>query len=645
MKGKSKDKTGKALIWGKYWKEANDTGVDMIIAAFPVVDEEIFRAHYRENIRTYAYAERLSARITQAVEEFAGVIALFDKDGYLLGLWGHEKAVTALEADGIKARTIWELNELGPNAVTAGLAESTPLYSIEEENYNKVLKKYAIYFSPLILKNDQASSAEKYGGIALFLPVPKQNPDYMILVSSIANDLILNVHFAQMTNRIFEQYSEGVLIIDTVRNNKRNIVTHCSATIFEIFETTPIDIEFMPADTLIDPLPKNQRFWSIVNESRKVNSCNLSLSTCGKYIDVIVSTDTYDQPALNFKGIIIFFTTSKRVSTQISNKMGNRAILTFANIIGKSPIIKSAVQKAKLLANTDSNVMILGESGVGKDIFAQAIHNTSLRRNKPFIAVNCGALPRDLIASELFGYNSGAFTGASRQGNIGKFELANGGTIFLDEIGDLSLDLQVTLLRVVENKQFMRLGGNKLIDIDVKIICATNANISELIHQKRFREDLYYRLSTMQLNIPPLRERDEDIVLLAEHFIQTVSNRIGRTDNMRLSDEAKKLLLKLPWQGNVRELQNLMECIVQLYPESIIQTRHILDNINPYSREYEQTVSAVDVPVMQKQRKLLTEEKIRAALEACGNNRSEAARYLGIARKTLYRNMERLGMK
>jgi len=319
--------------------------------------------------------------------------------------------------------------------------------------------------------------------------------------------------------------------------------------------------------------------------------------------------------------------------------MGNSAIFSFGNIIGNSPAVLSAVKKGRLLAKMSSNSILLqGESGVGKDLFAQAIHNSSYRSEKPFIAVNCGALPRDLITSELFGYESGAFTGAKRNGNIGKFELANSGTIFLDEINALPLDLQATLLRVVEQKQLTRLGSAKLVDLDVRIISATNEDLMTMINQKKFRSDLYYRLGSMTIYIPPLRERGEDVILLAEYFVNVVSKRIGRTDIMELSEEAKELLQQLQWPGNVRELQNLIEIIVQLYPEHVINPAHIIDNINSLN-----TTRQINPPVTKRERRhLLTQDDILDALEKCGGNRSEAAQYLGVARKTLYRYMDRL---
>ena len=370
----------------------------------------------------------------------------------------------------------------------------------------------------------------------------------------------------------------------------------------------------------------------------------------------------------------------------ISEKTSNSAVMTFDTVICSCPAMKNTIRKAKVLAGTDSNVLLFGESGVGKDVFAQAIHNASARRNKPFVAVNCGALPRELIESELFGYEGGAFTGAKKQGNIGKFELANGGTLFLDEVGELPLDLQATLLRAVEQKSFMRIGSNQLVDVDVKIISATNADIPQMIREKRFRMDLFYRLGTMYLQIPPLRARGRDAVELSEYFIASICNRIRRGAVKTLSPDAKDLLCSLPWPGNVRELQNLMECLVQLYPEEIITAQQIRESLSPlgggaqqmpfsvanmirmpetlweskpedYMREEEapsetlqerslpEPESEPEVTAARDAHGLLTREEIERAFEACGGNRSKAARYLGIARKTLYRNMERLGMQ
>lgn len=296
--------------------------------------------------------------------------------------------------------------------------------------------------------------------------------------------------------------------------------------------------------------------------------------------------------------------------------------------------------------------MLLGESGVGKDIIAQAIHNASDRRNRPFIAVNCASLPRDLIASELFGYEEGAFTGAKRSGNIGKFELANTGTIFLDEIGDMPLESQAMLLRVIEQKSFMRIGSNRVTNVDVKIISATNADLEELVEKKLFRLDLYYRLGVIKLHIPPLRQREDDVILLANHFIHAIEKRehAPKGRSVTLSPDAKELLRRLPWRGNVRELQNTIEGIMVLYQPAIIEAEHFrayLNLTNETLRE-DPVQAPTDAPAFKEYVKVLpkklTRDVLAQALAENRYNKSATAEMLGISRKSLYRKLEEFGL-
>lgn len=635
-----------------YQEEAEHSGLPREFTEFPRATEKMRHAHIEKYVNIYAQTVRIMAQLIELAQQSPILLGLFDPEGVLLKQYGEKKVLENVRACGIDEGTIWSLDEIGPNAVSVGLAESRPLYSVGKENYCSLLRDFAIYFSPVIIHDmHEPHKQSLLGGIALILPTALHNLDYMLAAFSVSTSLNLHIYTWDMLHKSY-QASEGagqaLLFFDINNMNEKTYLAYHSENVGQLLGIPPEELYYRPAPELIDPLPANPEFWTIIHEQRKVCEHCVSLQILGKKAEwCIITTEPYNQPRLNIKGMIAWVSTPKSASEQISKKMGNSAVRTFYNIIGKSEAIKSVIYKGEMLARTDSNVMLLGESGVGKDILAQAIHNTSDRRSKPFIVVNCGALPRDLIASELFGYASGAFTGAKRQGNLGKFELANGGTIFLDEIGELPLDLQATLLRVVEQKQFMRVGSSNTIDVDVKIISATNQNLPWMIEQKHFRSDLYYRLSTMTLSIPPLRERGEDVLLLAEHFIRTISERIGRQDKVTLSAASRRLLMELTWPGNVRELQNVIESIVQLYPDSIIEPKHILENTHAHAITHPKpSYSTVEPgkPHHHHHRGLLTAKAIRDALEACGGNRSEAARYLGIARKTLYRNMERLGM-
>jgi Transcriptional regulator containing PAS, AAA-type ATPase, and DNA-binding domains len=250
-----------------------------------------------------------------------------------------------------------------------------------------------------------------------------------------------------------------------------------------------------------------------------------------------------------------------------------RAKYNFDLLVGSSPPLLQAISESKNAAKHNSNILITGESGTGKEIFAHAIHNASSRRDYPFVAINCGAIPISLAESELFGYHKGAYTGGLKDGAPGKFELANGGTIFLDEIGELPLSIQVSLLRVLESREVVRIGGNKTIKLDIRIIAATNKDLYKAMLDKAFREDLYYRLNVLPIRIPPLRNRGDDIILLANYFIQKYNT---TTDHIILNDDVYESLLNYLWPGNIRELSNIIE-----HAMSIREGNHItLENLS-----------------------------------------------------------------
>jgi len=251
-----------------------------------------------------------------------------------------------------------------------------------------------------------------------------------------------------------------------------------------------------------------------------------------------------------------------KLRTQLLNK-GHKAKYTFESIIGNSSIIDITKNMAMRMAKSDSSILITGESGVGKELFAQAIHNASSRKKYQFVAINCAAIPDTLLESELFGYEEGAFTGAKKGGKMGMFEIAHNGTLFLDEIGEMPPQLQSKLLRVIQEREVMRIGGESIIHVDIRIIAATNKNLKQLSKEGKFRSDLYYRLNVLPLNIPPLRIREHDILVLFEH----IKERTGAT--YELSNSSKEFLLRYNWEGNLRELQNCIEYLAYLEKDLI----------------------------------------------------------------------------
>lgn len=326
---------------------------------------------------------------------------------------------------------------------------------------------------------------------------------------------------------------------------------------------------------------------------------------------------------------------------------------TFEDIIGQSPQITKIVEQSKQIAKSPSTVLILGESGCGKELLAQSIHNESYFFKGPFIAVNCGAIPKHLIESELFGYEEGAFTGAKKGGDIGKFELANNGTIFLDEIGEMPLDMQVNLLRVLQENCIIRIGGKKQIPINIRVIAATNKDLKEEIKKGNFREDLFYRLNVLPIKVPSLKDRIGDVPLLINHFLQVKSKKLNKPIP-KINQRLYRKMISFCWPGNIRELENCIENIVALegittfeidFNECHCMTHDNLGNkINPYTNEVvENNTFTCDENCIRTLAEIEFLE-IKKAL-SLSNNISDIAKMLGITRSTLYSKMKKYNLK
>lgn len=311
------------------------------------------------------------------------------------------------------------------------------------------------------------------------------------------------------------------------------------------------------------------------------------------------------------------------------------------NIIGRSPAMESVFQKVRQVAPSRASVMLTGESGTGKEVFAGAIHMLSPRKNNLLVKLNCGALTPTLLESELFGHEAGAFTDA-RQRKVGRFEKADGGTLFLDEITETSPEFQVKLLRVLQEREFERVGGADTLQVDVRVIAATNQNLDKAVEEGRFRKDLYYRLNVVTIRIPPLRERVEDIPLLTQHYLKESCEQNDKA-MMGISPKAMEALRRYDWPGNVRQLRNVIEGMVVLSLKEELTE----EDLPPEIREAEPTLPSSGGLQLQVGASLADMEKemIRATLQETGGNRAAAARILGLGRKTLYRKLEEYGLK
>lgn len=341
--------------------------------------------------------------------------------------------------------------------------------------------------------------------------------------------------------------------------------------------------------------------------------------------------------------VLDHFREIKEAHQLVSRMTGARASFTFADIIHQSQIMAEAIELSRMAAGNSLSVFITGESGTGKELFAHAIHVASSRRNAPFVVIDCASMPRDLVASELFGYMEGAFTGTRKGGMPGKFELADGGTVFLDELGELPMEVQAQFLRVLQNRQVRRLGGKEMLPVDIRVIAATNRDLAVEVKRGNFREDLYYRLNVLAINVPPLRNRKDDVARLADFFLNKYSQITGKR-SLAFSDGALELLMSHNWPGNVRELENAVARAVHIC-HSVIEPQHLSfprrhDQLNAEKPAdgHQVELEAGEGPQLPSMR--VIEEKVyREAISACGGNISKAAKKLGVARSTIYKKM------
>ncbi|MGN0703468.1 MAG: sigma-54 interaction domain-containing protein [Lentihominibacter sp.] len=428
---------------------------------------------------------------------------------------------------------------------------------------------------------------------------------------------------------VLETAHEGIFALD-----QSGYVKHCNKRAATLFNMTKRELigrhisKLMPGSPAIKVL-ETGRGYTENEEIFKVD---------GGQHHFIVTVKPYSSGD-EIEGIVVSFRDIEEAQKLVYNFNTRTIKNTVDDIIGTSEKIMIAKKQALITARGNSTVLITGESGTGKEMFAKAIHYASARGDNPFITVNCGAIPENLLESELFGYEKGAFTGANEKGKVGKFELADGGTIFLDEIGDMPLHLQVKILHVLQNMRFEKVGGSRSIIVDVRVIAATNKDLEKMIEEGTFREDLYYRLSVIPLSIPPLRERKADIRMLMYHFLKKYNTFMNRKIE-GFSDEVEELYMNYDWPGNVRELENAVEYGTNMAFGKVIDIEDVPVRILKKEEEIVKFRN-MDKPLAE-QVKLYEKEIITKKLKQHNGIKDVVARELGLSRATLYRKLSEL---
>ncbi len=428
---------------------------------------------------------------------------------------------------------------------------------------------------------------------------------------------------------------EGILAIDDM-----GIITYANGFFLNILQVSAQELlgrkvwEALPGCRLYDTVLQGHSQWG---ENLKISGrdfliMRFPVKQGGRIAGAVVKTIFPDMATA--KGI------ANRVIHPSKAVEPRRPLFSCMDIIGETAPMLLAKKQARKAAKTDSTLLITGESGTGKEVFAQAVHNRSVRREGPFVKVNCAAIPENLLESELFGFMDGSFTGAMRGGKPGKFELAEGGSIFLDEIGDMSLAMQAKLLTVLQEKEVERIGGTKPIALNVRIIAATNNDLCKMVKEGRFRKDLYYRLKVLEIPLPPLRDRTDDIPLIVDYLIARINRKIG-SDIQGVTPVSLRCMMDYPWPGNVRELENMIEQAINLSEDALIDVTGLLKaqwegwctadaDEEREGRKFQESVSDTE------------KNLILDALARANGNKAKAARLLNIQRSVLYKKMARL---
>ncbi|MBU4205124.1 sigma-54-dependent Fis family transcriptional regulator [Patescibacteria group bacterium] len=561
-------------------------------------------------------------------------IDLSDKDGYILKIIGDKKILKESEEVGVVIGSNRSETIVGTNSIGITLFTGEPVQIIGPEHYNVYPRYWTCSSAPI-----RNPSGNIIGVLNMSGKYHLLHKHTLGMVVGIANaiesalktekkvfELSINNKFL---NTIIESISDGLIVID-----KEGKITHLNSIAGGILGKEPPDAIGEPINKLIKT---NFSLFDILNNRKGYLEKEITITPFGskesfQYLLTEKLVEDYEGKS---QGIMALFKEMKKVHKLVGGIIGSRPQLNFSNIIGNNEKIKRAVNLAKVASISSCKILIQGESGTGKEIFAQAIHNNSNRREKPFIAINCAAIPRDLVESELFGYEEGAFTGAKRGGKPGKFELAESGTLFLDEIESMPLESQPKLLRVIESNQLMRIGGNKIITTDVRIISSTNQDLLLAIKKGNFREDLLYRINTVTVDIAPLRERKDDIPILVKYICDKIGRRVNK-NNIEIDKKVLEVLCEYNWPGNIRELENALESAIILSKNNKITMDAINENIkyfkanNPNPRDNNKAGPLID----------LEKEAILKTLEDAKDNISKASKTLGIDRSTLYRKIK-----
>lgn len=608
------------------WERCRKRGMDPYMKMAPVrFHGEEFAKSLKEYEDILAISRPIMENLNRFVVGGGFVIVLLDYRGTVLEMIGSRESVAIAARVNFSVGAAWAEEDAGTNALGTSLLLDKPIQIFGFEHYCWSYHYWSGSAAPIhneagqvIGTLDISGPCEKVHTHTLGMIVTAaQAIENQIKLKKIKDCLSLSDNYKET---IIESMSDGFIAVDS-----SGIITHINEVVLSALDFKREKVLHKSLSSCIPE--KSTNLYDVLKRPEDVTDYEVNFATNRGKITGMITT----RPIIvrgKSVGKVLLFRDIARVKRIIQRLSGKESNLSFKDLIGSDPKFLETVKLARTASESNSNILLLGESGTGKDIFAQSIHNASDRKRGPFVALNCAAIPRQLIASELFGYVQGAYTDARKGGKPGKFELAAGGTIFLDEIGEMPLELQTNLLRVLESKKIMRLGSNEVIPVDVRIIAATNRNLSSAVLLGHFRQDLFYRLNVFSISMVPLRERKNDILPLVDKILKTIRNKLNKNYIVNISPEVLYIFNKYHWPGNIRELQNVMERAINICNGTTILPEHLSKDL-----------SGIKEGPTLKTKSHYEKDLIISLLQQHKNNLSRVADSLNIARTTLYRKI------
>ncbi|AOY75855.1 sigma-54-dependent Fis family transcriptional regulator [Clostridium formicaceticum] len=599
-----------------------------------LLPKEKIQQYIEEKKQLIEIARPIMRTLFKCVEGSSFVVVLANEKGLILESMGDPDILAMTKTINFLPGGNWLEECVGTNAIGTALVSDSPIRVSGAEHYCSKHHIWACSAAPI-----HDSFGNIIGCLDMSCLVGREHSKDLGMVVAAVRAIENQLHKEETQGQLFAAHKHLTTVLNTISEgimsiDKDFMITHVNPALSKIIGMLSSHMIGKQVSSIIGDCYHIKR---VLETGESCLEEEVTIDIFNRQIHCTLKASPIRDKSMQVVGAVITFREIKQVH-QIVNKMAaTQARFRFRDIVGKSDKIQETIRKAKVAAKSPSTVLLLGESGTGKEVFAQTIHNSSERRDAPFIAVNCAAMPRELIQSELFGYCDGAFTGAKRGGRPGKFELADGGTLLLDEIGDMPIDMQVNLLRVLQEKNVVRVGGDKPIPIDVRVIAATNKNLSLEIEKGIFRKDLFYRLNVVTINIPPLKERYGDIELFVEYFLQKMALKLGK-EIPEVHPQVMDILNNYHWPGNVRELENVLEYAINMVEGNSMTKECLPHYLNKAEIKIEKEDELFTLAELEC-------NAIKKALKKFDGNITQVAQSLGIARNTLYEKMKKYKIK